>query len=430
MPPVSCKCGQTFDADPGDAICPGCGEVHSVAAEKIRVPCPCGTRLTVAASAAGKRVKCPKCGELLAVPRTEAPAVPPAAAAPPAATPEGWRRYGRWALGLALLPLLLSVVLPDDDAQARLMRMVEKDPTLQAQIEKAKSEDELFAALPEERIEGALLAHGTWAHWLYAIVAAAAFWGFILLFYPLGRSTSRQLWTVGVFTGTIGILLLLGIQLVAAATAGTWVTGRGVVMILFYIVKFIGFSYRSALDPSNGFLLSMLGFTFGVGLCEELCKALPLLVHYRKKATLDVRGAVAWGLATGIGFGVSEGITYSSDFYNGVATGGIYVVRFVSCVALHAVWGASNALLLWRRQTEIQSIEAWFEWFAPVLKVLAISMVLHGLYDTLLKRELEVMALLAAVASFGWFFWLYERSVRDEAQMDPAAARAFGPAQA
>ena len=72
-------------------------------------------------------------------------------------------------------------------------------------------------------------------------------------------------------------------------------------------MKLIGFSYRCALDPNNGFLASFFGFTFGVGLCEEVCKAFLLLVHFKGKGSLNYEGAFAWGLACGVGFGVSEG---------------------------------------------------------------------------------------------------------------------------
>jgi RsiW-degrading membrane proteinase PrsW (M82 family) len=284
----------------------------------------------------------------------------------------------------------------------------------------------MLDALPEHRIEGAFHARDTAAHWLYALLSAGAFWGLILLLFPLGKASSKQIWIAGIFVGTIGILLLLGLQWVAMVTQGTWIRGRGILVILFYIIKFIGYSYQAADDPSNGFLLSMLGFTFGVGFCEELCKALPLLWHFKKAGSasqaLDVRGAVVWGLAAGIGFGVSEGITYSSDYYNGMSTGGIYVVRFVSCVALHAVWSATNALFLWKSQADFDGIDTWYGWFVPLLKTLGLSMVLHGLYDTLLKREMEIGALLAAVASFALFFWLYDRTVREETRLAPAAA--------
>jgi hypothetical protein len=36
-------------------------------------------------------------------------------------------------------------------------------------------------------------------------------------------------------------------------------------------------------------------------------------------------------------------------------------------------------------------------------------MVLHGLYDTCLKRDLSAVALLVAVASFGWLAYLTSR---------------------
>ncbi len=157
-----------------------------------------------------------------------------------------------------------------------------------------------------------------------------------------------------------------------------------------------------------------MGFTFGVGLCEELCKAIPILWHYRGAASLDVRGAVVWGLAAGVGFGVSEGITYSSDFYNGVSTGGACVVRFVSCVAIHAVWSATTALLAWRGQADFQAIDRWYEWLVLPLAFLWPGMVLHGLYDTFLKRGMVFMALAAAAASLALFFWLYGRMCRDE----------------
>jgi hypothetical protein len=44
-----------------------------------------------------------------------------------------------------------------------------------------------------------------------------------------------------------------------------------------------------------------------------------------------------WGMASGIGFGIAEGIMYSGRYYNGVAGADIHYVRFLSCVALHAI---------------------------------------------------------------------------------------------
>jgi hypothetical protein len=255
-----------------------------------------------------------------------------------------------------------------------------------------------------------------------------AFWGLILLLYPLGRASSTQIWIAGIFVGTIGILLLLGLQWVAMATQGTWIRGRGVLIIIFYIIKFIGFSYAAADDPSNGFFLSMLGFTFGVGFCEELCKALPLLWHY-KKTPVGVRGARRPRCGR-LGPGGRDWVRRQRGDH-------LFVRLLQRDLDGRHLRGALRLLRRASRHLErhkcavpleesadFDGIGEWYGWFIPLFKTLGLSMVLHGLYDTLLKREMEVGALLAAVASFALFFWLYERTVREEARFAPAAAGA------
>ena len=429
MPHLLCACGHLFEAPPGPAFCPSCKQLHPLTAGKIKVECICGAILKAPASLAGKNAKCPTCGEEVRVPdRAEVMEAVIAASAPPPPPPpyppvRGVRRVLPLLFALTIIPLAMSVFAGPDDSDERMERTFKANPDVVARVEseELQSLDDLLLALPDRRVEGAYLPRDTWTHWFFAGVAAVGLWGAVLLLYPLGNATSAQLWKIGIFTGTVGILLLLGLQYVAEWTQGVIIKGHGILLIFFYIVKFIGYSYRAALDPSNGFWLSMLGFTFGVGLCEELLKALPLIWHYRGKATLNLRGAVAWGLATGVGFGISEGITYSSDYYNGVTTGGIYVVRFVSCVALHAVWSGAAAVLIYRRQQEFRDVDSWWGWAFPVLKVLAVVMVLHGLYDTLLKRDMEILALLTAMASFAWFFWYAEHTARLE-ELEPASA--------
>jgi RsiW-degrading membrane proteinase PrsW (M82 family) len=255
-----------------------------------------------------------------------------------------------------------------------------------------------------------------------AILAALIFWEFILIVQPMGTSTSKQLWAVGIFTGTIGIFVLLIIQVAAVVTVKADIVG-GLAAPFFLILRFIGYSYGAALDPENGFIASMVGFTMGVGLMEELIKGLPVYWHHRRSGTLDLRGSVVWGLATGIGFGVSEGISYCGDFYNGLRGGGIYIVRFISCVALHAVWSGTVAILIWRRRQALQAIERWWQWIPPVVGSLWISVIIHGFYDTVLKKEYGIAALGSGILSFALFFWLYDRACREEAaRPSPALA--------
>ncbi len=148
---------------------------------------------------------------------------------------------------------------------------------------------------------------------------------------------------------------------------------------MFYIVKFIGFSYRCAVDPEMGFGMSFMGFVCGVGLCEEVCKALPIAFYLNSEKT-SWRGACLVGLASGIGFGISEGISYSADYYNGISGGWIYVVRFVSCVGLHALWAGAIGIVMYHNQDYVSDF-SWESVFGFIAHYLLIAMVLRGVYD-------------------------------------------------
>jgi RsiW-degrading membrane proteinase PrsW (M82 family) len=287
--------------------------------------------------------------------------------------------------------------------------------------------DKLCAKFDGNRIEGAHLPRDSWVHWLYALGSIALFLLMLRYFFDRGNAEWTHLVLVGVCIATFGILFLLFVQFIAAVTQGWILVSRNIViMIVYYILYFIGFSYNAALDPANGFWLSFFGFTFGVGFCEELSKALPLFFRMRNDGELNWRGACMWGMAGGVGFGVAEGIMYSSDFYNGVATFGIYPVRFVSCVALHAVWSGAVGVTAHKYQHLLQQNGDWGDMAAAFLRIMAVPMILHGLYDTLLKKEMNELALLTAVASFAWLvFVMVQAAKRDEAAEADALRRAL-----
>jgi RsiW-degrading membrane proteinase PrsW (M82 family) len=339
------------------------------------------------------------------------------------------REYLYLVLALALIPLVLSMLAPKaTDIGKRLKATLEKagaDTIARVKEVEAREDaslDDLIDVLPEHKIDAtAHLPRTTWIHWLYGALTAGAFWVFTLLLFPGERKTPHHLLLVGLFTGTVGILLLLGFQYAASATQGVWLRGRGVILIVFYIVKFIGWSYASASAPDSNLLLSFVGFMCGVGLCEELCKALPVLNYFRRDANMGWRGAAVWGLASGVGFGVAEGIMYSTRYYNGISPIDMYVVRFVSCVALHAIWSASVGITMWRRQETIQGDIDWTSYCLAILQILAVPMILHGLYDTLLKKELELWALAAGAASVAWFVLQVEMARGSDAEADRRA---------
>jgi RsiW-degrading membrane proteinase PrsW (M82 family) len=349
-------------------------------------------------------------------------AEPPEPAELPSA---GSPTMGRWwhiLFALTLIPLTFSLLQHNDDTLERFQRTLEetqKGEESEEGVEKLfYSEKDFFNQLPEHKIYGAHLPWDTWRHWIYALEAAAIFGALLYLLFPRGKASMRQGLLIAAITATGGILFLIVLQAIAAVAAHCGILyGGSIIVVIFWIVKFIGFSYQAALDPGTGFLLSFLGFTFGVGLCEEMTKALPALFHARGRGSLDWQGLCFWGLASGIGFGLAEGIMYSSRFYNGIATADAYCVRFISCVALHAVWGGSTALMIWHWRERIEA-DSEENIFLTMLGVLAVPMVLHGLYDTCLKRDLHVAALATALASFAWLITLVEWSRRKS----PAAA--------
>lgn len=332
-----------------------------------------------------------------------------------------WLRHLHWFLALALIPLAVSLVSSQDrdDIENRIRSTLANLPEeeqiriasiLQPEEGKEVNETDFFSLLPGGKIEGAWLPRGTYWHWALALASTALFMSFFLFLAVDKSAKPTHLLAIGFFTATIGIFLLLSLQVVADASANMNIPVRGVGVIILLIVKFIGFSYSAALNPDNGFWLSFFGFTCGVGFCEEVVKALPLLCYHRTDNSQSWRGAFLWGLASGAGFGIAEGLKYSAEYYNGLHGSGIYLVRFLSCVALHALWAGSIGITTQQNKEWLQvEVESWYEYLIPVLRIVAVPMVLHGLYDTLLKKQMNGWALVAALASFAFLAFQISR---------------------
>ncbi len=322
---------------------------------------------------------------------------PPVVRAEAGTTTSPWR----WMLLLVLLPFLL-LSGAGDDVEERLDRTLDRHPKAKRRWEETGSIEETLARIPGKKIDGAWLARDSALPWSFAFAAAVVFLGAFRLVVPRGRATWRQLLAVGTFTGTVGIFILLAFQVGA--------------MFQTTLGAIIGIMYIAATHPGSGFWACMIGMTFGVGLCEELCKSTPLIWRFRRASGLDVRGAAAWGMASGIGFGISEGVHYATESYNGLAAGSLYLVRFLSCVPLHGAWAGTAAILLWQRQAEMADFDDWRAWIRSLFVALIGPMLLHALYNSLLHVERPVLATAVAAGSFTWFLWLYGRADRIEAR--------------
>jgi len=301
-----------------------------------------------------------------------------------------------------------------------------EDDAIEKKLAEIESLDDLLALLPGERLNGAFLARSSLAHWFMAAMATIAYMAFFMFLAADGSAKPLQVLAVGLFTSTVGVGFLLAVQFLASAFEGHYLIGFNVITLLFYLLKLIAFSYSAASDPENGFFLSFIGFTLGVGLCEEFVKAFPLFWFRDTLRGSAWRGLFIWGLASGAGFGIAEGIIYSSTYYNGITGPSIYLVRFLSCVALHAIWSGSVAIFLYERRDSFDRCDAWHEWIVPSLIVIAVPAVLHGLYDTCLKKDFNGSALLVSLASFAYLAFLFRRlQVDEDAAADQAVRRAL-----
>ena len=427
----------------------------------IEFSCACGKKYRLRDELAGKKAKCARCGAVLVVPTPPEPEPEPEADGPidiyaveepvvaepqwtvqPSAQVEeaepvgaaatasyasgpqlGGRPAREWlyvSLVLALVPLLFATFNSRQNARERVRTLIQSHPEILAESDLTLHG--LLKVLPGHRLEGAYLAVDSEAQWLFALLAAAAFFGIGWFLLPRSSSKPQHAFFTGLFTGTAGVLLLLAVQLIAGFMRGRIVIPRSVVGLFFLILKGIQVSYDAANDPDSNFFVSAFGFTFGVGLCEELCKALPVIWHYRTKATLDWRGACLWGFLSGAGFGVSEAIMYCGDMYNGISGGDAYIVRFVSCIALHGIWAAAAAIFICKHQNLIQDAENWYNLLFNAMVLVFVPMLLHGLYDTMLKKEMDGAALVVAVISFGWLIWQIEQARKQEAAAQVASS--------
>ncbi|MFI5378760.1 MAG: PrsW family glutamic-type intramembrane protease [Tepidisphaerales bacterium] len=431
----------------------------------IRWRCSCGKKFTVADEHAGKKGRCPKCGAITTVPMVPSPEPEPEdayglteeiepagparemveespqadTAGHPRTAPasvgafgvvagtrrgRGLRDFAYALLLLALLPLVYTTFHDRPSIADRFKQSIQAHPEVVDDLKKIGDDsqltlDGLLDHFPGHRLDGAMLARDSFGHWGIALLSAAAYFALMLLIFRTAHRYTRSLLLSGLFTGTVGIIMLILFQYAADFTQGMWVRGSGKLTILFYIVKFIGFSYRCAEDPSNGMLASFFGFTFGVGLCEELCKVIPVLRGLcSHPEDMNWRKACLWGLASGVGFGVAEGIMYSGRYYNGILGADIYLVRFASCVALHAIWAATAAIFLYRNRATVLSADSLWGIIGYALMFSAIPMLLHGLYDTLLKKEHPAWALALAMASFAVLAFAIERAKSGEPETD------------
>ncbi len=169
---------------------------------------------------------------------------------------------------------------------------------------------------------------------------------------------------------------------------------------------------RDLLGLAHGalFVQRLAGSVLGVGVGEELVKAIPLLwIFVRNREPGTVREITYLGCVSGFAFGVSEAVVYSLFYAQTVVRGelplGVYVVvqltRLITLPLLHAVFSgiAGQFIALGVETPKLRR--------ALILAGIAIAAVLHGLYDALSNTTLGFAVAVASV----FLFIAYIRSI-------------------
>lgn len=157
--------------------------------------------------------------------------------------------------------------------------------------------------------------------WLIGIYSASV-WGVVLhnLIKPVQFSWRNTLKCI-LFTTVIGIPLLLIFQQVPP--------------------------FRNLYHAINaGPLYRLIGFILGVGVLEEICKALPIyFLLARPQKLQDPLTSAFYGAMSGLGFAIAEGAAYSFRYAAGLSRGQLDLsaymaantIRFVSLPLFHAM---------------------------------------------------------------------------------------------
>jgi RsiW-degrading membrane proteinase PrsW (M82 family) len=152
-------------------------------------------------------------------------------------------------------------------------------------------------------------------------------------------------------------------------------------VILYGVYKLTPTGFLLPWIHSPSLWRSWIGFVGGVGVAEELCKAIILIIMFRRKDCLSPHTMLFYGLMAGLGFGLFEGVRYQFQFNWGMSQTpqGYYllnVLRLTSLPFLHAVWtGIAGHFLGFAFRYPERRVGLW-------IAAIGLPAVLHGTYNT------------------------------------------------
>src|SRR5947207_1314747 len=116
------------------------------------------------------------------------------------------------------------------------------------------------------------------------------------------------------------------------------------VAVLSLVCQIPPLSHRSVWITAPYFLSRFSGFLLGVSLPEETCKVLILYYLWRRLEVVPPQTILFYGLISGLGFGIYEGVDYQTRFnwfFSGFNAAEYYLlnlIRLTTLPFLHAIW--------------------------------------------------------------------------------------------
>jgi len=141
------------------------------------------------------------------------------------------------------------------------------------------------------------------------------------------------------------------------------------------------FEFASEWADSPSFLPRFIGMFFSAGLPEEFCKAAVIIWLVRRPGQINApQTIVLYGLFSGLGFGISEGVGYQLGINREMGVDGAYilnVLRLTSLPFLHASWCGIASYFI--------AFSAIFSTYRKGLWIIAIIVpaIIHALYNSM-----------------------------------------------
>ncbi len=183
--------------------------------------------------------------------------------------------------------------------------------------------------------------------------------------------------------------------------------------VLFFFQTVPPFTFLYAVKDEIDIIKKLIGFIFGVGLLEEICKALPVYIFMLNTGKLkEPQTASFYGAISGLGFAVYEGINYAVFIYPSIANASLsnYIlvttIRFISLPLIHAIWAGIVGYFIGLAAINPSRKKA------IIFIGIAIAAILHGVYDTFAGGFIGLVTVVFSILLFATYLQRSEQIIQ------------------